>query len=138
MKVAETVSEVEATGATFRLEGKKVRIWYPDEGHREALAEQIAFLRNHRADVAAFLKARSAVPMMPPGVRLIQWNLKTPPILIESYAVVTDPTLFARTALEQLKRALENPKVWVGWTVQQLVDRLAQVGVTVTLQGPGS
>lgn len=134
MNVADTLSEVEATGTTFRLDGEKVRIWYPDEGHREKLTEQIAFLRNHRADVAAFLKARSAVPMMPLGVRLIQWNPKTPPILIETCALVTDPTLFARTTLEQLKRALENPKRWVGWTVHQLVDRLAQVGVTVTLQ----
>ncbi len=135
MNVADTVSEVEATGAAFRLEGEKVRIWYPDDGHREKLTEQIAFLRNHRADVAAFLIARSAVPKMPPCVRLIQWNLKTPPVLIETHAVVTDPMLFARTTLEQLKRALENPKRWVGWTVQQLVDRLAQVGVNVTLQG---
>ncbi len=57
MNVADTVSEVEATGAAFRLEGEKVRIWYPDDGHREKLTEQIAFLRNHRADVAAFLIA---------------------------------------------------------------------------------
>jgi hypothetical protein len=134
VNLADTVSEVEATGATFRIEGEKVRIWYPDENYREKLTEQIAFLRNHRADVAAFLKARGAVPDMPPGVRLIQWNLKAPPVLIETYAVVTDPTLFARTTLEQLKRALENPKRWMGWTTQQLVDRLAHVGVTVILQ----
>jgi hypothetical protein len=30
--------------------------------------------------------------------------------------------------------ALAEPKRWVGWSVPQLIDRLAQVGVTVTLE----
>jgi hypothetical protein len=71
---------------------------------------------------------------MPKGVRLIEWNLKQPPVAIESFAVVTDPDLFARTTLEQLRIALAEPKRWVGWSVPQLIDRLAQVGVLVTLE----
>lgn len=53
---------------------------------------------------------------------------------IESCAVVTDTALFARTTLEQLRAALAQPKRWVGWSVPQLVDRLAQVGVLVTVE----
>ncbi len=134
MTVVDIVSEIEAAGIALRLDGGKVRVWYPDDERREELAEQVAFLREHRVEVAAFLKARSTVPAMPHGVRLIQWNLKEPPVVVEMCAIVTDPALFARTTLEQLRLALANPKRWVGWTVPQLIDRLAQVGVTVMLE----
>lgn len=74
------------------------------------------------------------VPSMPSDVRLIEWMLKEPPIAIETCAVVTGAALFARSTLEQLRVALENPKRWVGWTVPQLIDRLAQVGVRMSLE----
>ncbi len=68
------------------------------------------------------------------GVRVINWSLKEPPVAIETCAVVVDPALFARTTLEQLGLALANPKRWMGWTVSQLIERLAQVGVSVALE----
>jgi hypothetical protein len=71
---------------------------------------------------------------MPSGVRLVHWNLKEPPVVIDTCSVVTDPSLFARSTLEQLGVALAEPKRWVGWSVPQLIDRLAQVGVTVALE----
>jgi len=74
---------------------------------------------------------------MPTGVRLINWNLKEPPIAIDICSVVTDPPLFARSTLEQLGAALAEPKRWVGWSVPQLIDRLAQVGVIVALESEG-
>jgi hypothetical protein len=135
MNLAEAVSKVEAAGASFRLDGDRVRVWYPTEEQREELSGDIAFLRNHRREVAALLKARGTVPDMPPGVRLVNWNLKEPPVLIETCAVVVDPVLFARTTLEQLRMVLAEPKRWVGWTVPQLVDRLRQVGVIIALVG---
>jgi len=133
MTVADVVSEVEAAGIAFRLDGEKVRVWYPDDKRREELAGQIALLRDQRAEVAAYLRARSTVPQMPPGVRLIEWNLRKPPVAIETCAVVVDPALFAQSTLAQLRRALENPKCRVGWSVPQLIDRLRQVGAVVTL-----
>jgi hypothetical protein len=71
---------------------------------------------------------------MPSGVRLLKWNLKQPPVAIDTCSVVTDPALFAMSTLEQLKVAIENPKRWVGWTIPQLIDRLAQVGIVVALE----
>jgi hypothetical protein len=70
---------------------------------------------------------------VPSGIRLVSWNLMRPPIAIESYSVVVEPDLFARTTLEQLRIALAEPRRWVGWTVLQLIERLVQVGVTVTV-----
>ena len=134
MNIAEAVIQVEATGSAFRLDGEKVRVWYPGEEQREELSREIAFLRVHREEVARFLQWRVSIPPMPRGVRLISWTLKEPPIAIETCAVVTDSALFVRTTLGQLGRALARPDKWVGWSVQQLIDRLAQVGVVVTLE----
>jgi hypothetical protein len=128
------VNKVEAAGVAFRLEGEKVRVSYPDDERRKELAAQIALLREQRAEVAAYLKTRNAIPPMPKGIRLISWNLKDPPVAIETCAVVTGPALFACTTLEQLRIALAHPRRWVGWSVPQLIDRLAQVGAVVALE----
>jgi len=101
---------------------------------REDLAEQVAFLRAHRGEVTVFLRSRTAIPPMPPRVRLVVWNLKEPPVGIETATVVVNPALFARTTLVQLGAALANPTRWVGWSIPQLIDRLAQVGVTVVVE----
>jgi hypothetical protein len=132
VNVAEAVNQVESAGGTFRLDGPKVRVWYPGYEQRDWLVPQVNFIRAHRDEAAAFLRAR--VPAMPPGVRLISWNPKVPPVAIEACAVVTDPPLFARTTLRQLETALAQPKRWVGWSVPQLIDRLAQAGVFVALE----
>jgi hypothetical protein len=134
VNVPDTVILIETAGATFRLDGERVHVWYPHESRRQELAKQVAYLRDHRSEVAAFLEARNAVPNIPPGVRLIEWNLKQPPLAIETCAVVTNPGLFAQATLEQLRIALTEPKRWVGWSVPQLIDRLAQVGVRVALE----
>ena len=134
MRVEEAISVIEAAGVTFWLDGEKVRVRYCDEGQREQLNEQIALLRAHRDEMVAFLQARSAIPPMPSGIRLLEWNLKEPPVAIETCAVATDPALFARSTLEQLRIALAQPKRWAGWSVPQLIDRLAQVGVRVALE----
>jgi hypothetical protein len=73
-------------------------------------------------------------PTKPLRIRVVEWNLKEPPIAIETCTVVTGPARFASTTLAQLRAALANPGRWVGWSVPQLIDRLAQVGVTVALE----
>jgi hypothetical protein len=134
MSVIEILAEVEAAGVSLRLDGQGVRIWFPEARLRDELASQIAFLRRHRSEVTESLQARAGIPSLPPGVRMVKWNLKEPPIAIETCAVVTEPGLFARTTIEQLRIVLTNPKHWVGWSVFQLIERLGQVGVTVDLE----
>jgi hypothetical protein len=104
---------------------------------REELKGQVAFLRAHRDEVSAFLRERANSPAMLPGAHLVSWNLKEPPIAIEVCSIVTNSVLFARTTLEQLRIALAHPKQWVGWSVPQLIDRLAQVGVMVEIESKG-
>jgi hypothetical protein len=129
--VAQALMEVETLGVELRMEAEKVVMRFPAEELRNELSGQLAFLRMHRHEVMNFLRKREVIPLMPRGVRLVEWNLKEPPVAIEVCAVVVNPSMFARTTLAQLGVALAEPSRWVGWTVPQLIDRLAQVGVAV-------
>jgi hypothetical protein len=134
MSVSKTLKEIEAVGIAVRLDGQKVRIWYPDPQQRREFAGQISFLRSHKGEVVELLRMRTTIPSMPPGVRLVEWHLKEPPIGIETATVVTDPDLFARTTLAQLGVTLVDPDRRVGWSVPQLIERLSQVGAIVTIE----
>ena len=129
------LNEIESAGVAVRLDGDKVRISYCDAEQRQQLSEQISFLRSRRREVVEWLKERTTIPTPPPGVRLVSWDLKKPPVAIDTCSVVTDPDRFARTTLDQLQIALSTQGRWVGWTIHQLLDRLQQVGVAVELNG---
>jgi hypothetical protein len=83
--------------------------------------------------VDAVLTQGFAAPPMPPGIRIVHWNPKEPPIAIDSCTVVADVALFIKTTLEQLTTALTDQKRWVGWSLPQLADRLRQAGVVIEL-----
>ena len=90
MSVSKTLTEIEGAGIAFRLDGPKILIWYPDPQQREEFAGQVSFLRSHRGEVVEFLRTRTPIPSMPPGVRLVKWDLKEPPVAIEICTVVID------------------------------------------------
>jgi hypothetical protein len=135
VSVADVVGKVEAAGVAFRLDGEKVRVSYPDDERRTELAEQIAWLRAQRAEVAAYLKARSAIPSMPPGVRLVLWRPLDPPVILTRLGVVTNVPGFVRSTLSQLDSALQG-KEWLSghWSAREHIDRLEQCGVIVELE----
>jgi hypothetical protein len=111
------------------LDGDRIRYSIP-KGSPNARG-LLELVRMEKQALVAYLRARAVAPAMPRGVVLMEWTLKEPPVAIETYAVVTDSDLFARTTLEQSRIALAEPRRWVGWSVAQLIDRLAQVGVRV-------
>jgi hypothetical protein len=124
----DVIDRIEAEGGVLTLQGDRIRCRLPEDAC--LLLDE---LRAMRDEVFGLLRQRASMPMMPKGVRLLQWKLKDPPLLLESFAVVTNPALFARATLEQLRVAINNPKRWVGWSPDQLVERLAQAGVLVAL-----
>jgi hypothetical protein len=129
-RAPEVVSRIEELGGYLELAADGgIRYRVPkDNPEAQALLEAV---KAEKQNLLAYLRAR---PALPPSVRLVSWNLKDPPVAIETCAVVTDPVLFARTTVEQLGIALAEPRRWVGWSVLQLIDRLAQVGVVVRLE----
>jgi len=127
--LAAIISRLEEAGGRLVLDGERIRYRIPtDNPEMHALLEAA---RAEKQAVLNYLRARDAIPAMPHGVRLMEWNLKEPPVCLEVYSVVTDTTKFARSTLGQIRRLLENPQAIVGWTLPQLIDRLAQVGVIV-------
>jgi hypothetical protein len=92
-------------------------------------------LRAQRADVAAYLKAWGPVPLMPKGVRLVRYEPKAAPVRLDVCSVVFDVPSFLESELRALDSRLNNP--WTirgGFTVPQMLDRLAQVGLEVELE----
>jgi len=123
------VSRLEEVGGRLLLDGDRIRYSIP-KGSANARA-LLEIVRMEKQAIVAYLRSRALAPAMPRGVVLMEWTLKEPPVAIETYAVVANSDLFARTTLEQLRIALAEPRRWVGWSVAQLIDRLAQVGVRI-------
>jgi hypothetical protein len=125
------VSRLEEVGGRLLLDGDRIRYSIP-KGSANARA-LLEIVKAEKQALVSYLRARAVAPPMPRGVVLMEWTLKEPPVAIETYAVVTNSDLFARMTLEHLRIALSEPKRWVGWSVEQLIDRLVQVGVRVTV-----
>lgn len=84
----------------------------------------------------ALEETTKSVPQpMPNGVRLLRWAPETPPVTIESWAVVNDVVKFIHTTLGQLQAAMVG-KNWLAGnrSVRELVDRLEQAGVSVRVE----
>ena len=88
-EVGGLVREAESAGIEILLDREdKVRVRYA-ETHQEQLVGLLAQLRSHRNDVATVLRERQGVsappecPPLPPGVRLIRYAPKTPPIAVQ-------------------------------------------------------
>ena len=127
---AELVERVELAGGTLALHGDRITYDLPEE-----IAPMLDELRAHRDEVVRVLQQRQEVPAMPPGVRLVRWSLKEPPVAIEMCTtVVINPDRFAKSTLLQLQAALKGKRWLAGhWTTAELVERLKQVGVEVEL-----
>jgi hypothetical protein len=73
--------------------------------------------------------------LMPPGVRLLRWEPKKPPIRLSECSTVTDTEKFIRTTLRQLEHALKG-EGWLGgnWRLPVLLAHLEAVGCVVELE----
>ena len=73
-------------------------------------------------------------PTIPRGVKLIRWEPKTAPVMIDVTSIVTDVNKFIEVELRDLDSRLNNP--WTirgGWSVPQIIDRLRQAGLEVEI-----
>jgi hypothetical protein len=78
------------------------------------------------------------VPTMPKGVRLIRLESRTAPVAIDVCTVVVDVSGFIERELRALDSRLNNPwTIHGGFTVPQMLNRLAQAGLEVELDPKG-
>src|SRR5713101_7343072 len=101
---AAIVAEAESVGIRLRLVDGKIKAAFPAD-LRLRLAPLLERLRANRNEVAELLKKRSDIPPMPPGVRLVAWEPKQPPVILTRLSVVIAVPLFIRSTLEQLEDA---------------------------------
>jgi hypothetical protein len=73
---------------------------------------------------------------LPPGVRLVSFERRLPPVAVTRAAVVVNVPLFIGSTLQQLDAALNGDSWAAGnWSVRELTERLEQVGVTIEIKG---
>jgi hypothetical protein len=130
MTFAETLIErIEVAGGELALNGEHIRFRVPEDA-----ADLLDDLREHKDEVFSLLKKREEIPVMPPGVRLVNWEPKPAPVVLTHYSVVTDVSKFISTTLLELRAALAGKRWLAGnWSVGELVDRLEQCGVLVQI-----
>jgi hypothetical protein len=81
---------------------------------------------------------RLACPSMPKGIRLVHWEPKAAPVVIDVCSVVADIPTFIESELRALDSRLNDPwTIHGGFTVPQMLDRLAQAGLEVELEPKG-
>ena len=133
MTANELIQNIEALGGSLVLRGERIRYELPYEA-----APFLEQLRLERNNVLRILRQRGAPPAMPEGVTLSRWMLKKAPIVLTRWSVVTDVHSFVSSTLAQLGEALRGGTWLAGnWSVQELVDRLRQVGVEVEIPSRG-
>jgi hypothetical protein len=153
MTAPELIQRVEAVGGVLTLRGDRIHYELPSDAApmldvlRQCREEVVRLLRGRERPedgkshpdpytVALEKAAQSGPPPMPPGVTLLQWSPLKPPVAIESWAVVTDVPQFVQTTLSQLEAAMSGEDWLAGnWSIRELVDRLEQVGVKVSVDG---
>lgn len=140
MNAPELIEAVRAAGGEFVVDGDRLGI-FPKAAAQPVLEN----LRARKGEIIALLSSRtteessigSPAPPLPPGVRLVRWAPKNPPIPISKCETVLDVQLFIGSSLLQLEAMLQG-KRWQGgnWGLAGLLERLAAVGCHVALADP--
>ena len=132
MKAEAVIETVVNAGGELTVSGDRIRYRLPKEyPEKERLLDE---LREHKPEI---IRALTAIPPMPEGVRLVRWEPQPAPVMLTRYSVVTDVPRFVSITLLELKASLAG-KRWLSghWSARELVDRLEQCGVTVILERP--
>jgi hypothetical protein len=133
--VARWMEEVVRLGGTFELRGDRVTVEY-SEDVAEVLDPILEKLRPKREEVRQLLYkhppgvlAPPECPPLPPGVRLVRYAPKTPPVLVAPWSVVTDVKKFIAAYLRSLDWRLKHPKGYAAAPLPEILAKLAEVGL---------
>jgi len=130
MTANEVLQAVEKVGGSLALNGNQIKYAIP----RPAMW-LVSELKQHREELIGLLREEGTPLPMPPGVRLLRWEPKNPPIAIVHMGIVSNVDKFVIATLLQLRARLEGKDSLAGnWSLRELVDRLEQVGVAVGIE----
>lgn len=127
MTAVEVLQAVEKAGGSLVLNRGQIKYAIP-----RPATWLVSELRQRRGEIVALLQQRTASLPMPPGVRLLRWAPKEPPVSLQQCSVVIDVERFISATLAQLRARLEGKDFVAGnWPQRELIERLEQVGVEV-------
>jgi hypothetical protein len=130
MNAPEILEAVENVGGSLKLNGERIQYVLPDSA-----VWLVPELKRNREELIGLLREVRTPPQMPPGVRLLKWEPKTPPVVIVRMGIVSNVDKFIDATLRELRARLEGKDFLAGnWSLRELVDRLEQVGVKVTVE----
>jgi hypothetical protein len=130
MNASEVLDAVQDLGGSLTLNGERIQYEIPTSADW-----LITELRQHRGELVELLKECEIPPLMPPGVRLVKWEPKKPPVAIVRMGIVTNVDKFIGATLRELRARLDSKDFLAGnWPLRELVDRLEQVGVMVSIE----
>jgi hypothetical protein len=130
MNAPELLEAVQNLGGSLTLSGERIQYAIPDFA-----LWLVTELKQHREELIGLLREEATPPPMPPGVRLLSWEPKTPPIAIVHMGIVSNVDKFVTATLLQLRARLDGKDSLAGnWSLRELVDRLEQVGVAVEIE----
>jgi hypothetical protein len=130
MNAPEVLEAVQNAGGSLTISGGRIRYALPDSA-----LWLVTELKQHREELIGLLREEGTPPPMPPGVRLLKWQPKDPPIAIVHMGIVSNVPKFVAATLLQLRARLEGKDSLAGnWSLRELVDRLEQVGVAVEIE----
>jgi hypothetical protein len=134
MNAPDLLEAVQNAGGSLRLNGRRIQYALPDSA-----VWLLTELKQNRDDLVALLREREDPPPMPPGVRLLKWLPKSPPLAIVRMGIVSNVHEFIAATLLQLRARLECKDFLAGrGPLRELVDRLEQVGVEVCVESAQS
>jgi hypothetical protein len=130
MTATEILNAVEKAGGSLVLNGGQIKYAIPTRS-----AWLVPELKQNREELIELLGGGETPPTMPPGVCLVKWEPKNPPIAIVRMGIVSNVPKFVAATLLQLQARLEGKDFLAGnWSLRALVDRLEQVGVVVRVE----
>lgn len=131
MNAPELIELVERAGGLLTINGDKLKCRIPEDQADTLLPE----LRRLRDEVLAVIRQREAMPALPAGVTIIEWNPKQAPIELHRWSVVTDVPAFITGRLQFLEAAMKG-NAWLAGnrSVRDILEELEQVGVKLAVE----
>jgi len=130
MTAIEVLHAIERAGGRVLLNGGQIKYEIP---RRDVWL--IGELKQNREELIGLLREAGTPLQMPTGVRLLKWEPKPPPVAIVHMGIVNNVDKFIGATLRELRARLEGRDFLAGnWSLRELVDRLEQVGVEVTVE----
>jgi hypothetical protein len=138
--VAEAIKEFESRGGRLLFEGADVSVTYPRE-QKDEIQAVVRTLRANRDRVIEMVRERQGVPApskcppLPPGVRLVSYRPKAPPVALALVSIVNDVDRFILAYLGDLRWRLAHPNTHACAPLREILTKLAEVGVELAIDG---